>query len=627
MKYAADFETTTNPDDCRVWAWGCCEIENPEHFHKGKTIDSFIAFLEKSRSSSFYFHNEKFDGTFIISWLLNNGFEHREDRKDKATRTFNTLISDMGLFYAIEIVFEKRGKNYNKVILYDSLKIIPFSVEEVAKAFDLPVSKGKIDYKKEREIGYNPTDEEWEYIFLDVNIMARALKIMFDQGLDKMTTGANALEDYKNTIGKRNFERWFPSPDYMLDQEFRQCYKGGFTYCSPKYAGKDIGCGLVIDVNSLYPWAMSECLLPFGNPIFFEGEYIHDDIYPLYIQMFACSKFQLKEGKIPTVQIKHGDYNFPKNLYLESSGDQYNEIIMCMTSVDLALFLEHYDVEDFEPISGWKFRGSTELFKPYVQKWTAVKTQATIDGNAGMRTISKLMQNSLYGKFAKRMEIISKYPYLKDGVVKYRTSDVEIKNALYIPVAAFITAWARDKTIRSAQQVYKYFVYADTDSLHLHIPIPEAMFKLTAKQLSKLTTKDIIAYGVDIPDNFDIDPVRLGAWKLESIFRRGRFLRQKSYIEDSNEPETWTQPKYSSKLLKEFCEETGIDFETENAKYSWMYDVDKFKITCAGMSKGCYPYVNWDNFRILSSFKGKLKPTNVKGGIVLEDTIFTIRPC
>ena len=46
MIYSADFETTTNIDDCRVWAWGLCDVENPEEtFTYGNTLDNFFEFL------------------------------------------------------------------------------------------------------------------------------------------------------------------------------------------------------------------------------------------------------------------------------------------------------------------------------------------------------------------------------------------------------------------------------------------------------------------------------------------------------------------------------------------------------------------------------------------------------
>ena len=61
-KYTADFETTTDKDDCRVWAWGVCDIANPSTFIYGNTIDTFIDFMKDSNNSVFYFHNLKFDG-------------------------------------------------------------------------------------------------------------------------------------------------------------------------------------------------------------------------------------------------------------------------------------------------------------------------------------------------------------------------------------------------------------------------------------------------------------------------------------------------------------------------------------------------------------------------------------
>lgn len=96
---------------------------------------------------------------------------------------------------------------------------------------------------------------------------------------------------------------------------------------------------------------MYEKSLPICEPIFYEGKYQEDIIYPLYIQMITCS-FNIKKNKIPTIQIKHS--LFKDNEYLESS----NEEIVCLvlTSVDLKLFLEQYDVYDLEYISGWKFK-------------------------------------------------------------------------------------------------------------------------------------------------------------------------------------------------------------------------------------------------------------------------------
>lgn len=210
MILAADFETTTNPEDCRVWAWAVCEVGNPSYFQHGNSIDSFVDYMEKSKNSTFYFHNLKFDAEFLFVWLFEHGFKHVKDRSEEATKTFTTLISDMGQFYSVKIIFEKKGKKTKYAKIYDSLKILPFKVEEIAKGFGLPISKLKLDYKTDREVGHALTPHEIAYIRNDVDIVARALKVLFDQNLPKITQGSNALHDYKQTVGGRNFDAWFP---------------------------------------------------------------------------------------------------------------------------------------------------------------------------------------------------------------------------------------------------------------------------------------------------------------------------------------------------------------------------------------------------------------------------------
>lgn len=498
--FTADFETTTDPTDCRVWACGICEIGKPENFIYMNNIDGFIEWARKQRKVTTYFHNLKFDGEFILCWLFENGFKFVADRRDLEKNTFTTLISDKGQFYSMEICFERKGKEKECLTIYDSLKILPFSVAAIAKGFNLPISKLEIDYNETREKGHVLTQEEIDYLRNDVEIMARALHILFEQGLTKMTQGSNALYDYKRTVGTKNFSKWFPIPEY--DSDIRQSYKGGFTYLNPKYKELDLTDGIVLDVNSLYPSVMYYQPLPYGEGIFFKGKYKPDKIYNLYVQMFTC-QFELKPGYIPTIQLKN-NLSFVPTHYLESSDGE--DVTLCLTSVDLELFMEHYNVYNIEYHSGWKFKSTIGLFKEYIDKWNKVKMESTLNGNKAMRTLAKLMLNALYGKFALNPNVQSKLPWYDNGVIKYKLGEKETREPIYIPVGTFITAWARHKTISSAQKVCDRFVYADTDSLHL--------------------------VGTEIPDMLEIDPVKLGAWKHESTFTRARFLRQKSYIEE-----------------------------------------------------------------------------------------------
>lgn len=171
-----------------------------------------------------------------------------------------------------------------------------------------------------------------------------------------------------------------------------------------------------------------------GEPVFFEGKYEEDRVYPLYIQMITCS-FKIKKNKIPTIQIKGNKMYFRENEYLTSSD---NEIVcLVLTNVDLQLFLEQYDVYDLEYVCGWKFKGIQGLFTEYIDKWITRKIEATKEKNYGQRTLAKLMLNSLYGKFATGLTATCKNPFLLDDVVHYQLGEEEQKDGIYLPIRKF----------------------------------------------------------------------------------------------------------------------------------------------------------------------------------------------
>ena len=564
-RFTADFETATwLYDETFVWAWALCEIDNPEKVEVGNSIETFFERIKKEANSIIYFHNLKFDGEFILYYLMKNGYDYVV-KKERRNNTFSTLISDMGLFYQIEVYFEV-GKKTKKVTFLDSLKIINQTVESMPKTFKIPENKLEIDYNAPRERNHILTEDEIAYIKNDVVIVAKALSYLFNMGLTKMTAGSNALSEYKEIMKINKFRSLYKPLNYDIDKDIRRAYRGGFTYCNPIYKGITTGSGEVLDVNSLYPSVMYNEILPFGEPYFYKGKYKEDKVYPLYIQRLTCS-FKLKEGKIPTIQIKHS--RFVDNEYLTDSGIE--PVALTLTSIDLKLFLEQYDVWDLEYESGWKFKGMRGLFTKYIDKWIEVKNNATISGNKGMRQVAKIMLNSLYGKFATSLDVQSKIPYLENEIVKYKLDEKATKEGVYLPMGAFITAYARDKTIRTSQAIKTYsiekygkdlYCYSDTDSIHTLLSIDE---------LKKFC---------------EIDDVKLGAWAHESHFTKAKFIRQKTYIEEIN---------------------------------------GEINITCAGLPKRCYDQVTWDNFKEGLKVDGKLAFKHVKGGVNLVDTEFTIK--
>lgn len=580
--FTADFETSTKEwydidGYVRVWAWAVCEIGNPDNKKIGTDISEFIKFCSKKDNYKIYFHNLKFDGEYILYYLLTNGYTYVNDKKDRKDKTFTILLSDTGQFYSMEIYFKCENKKHiNKVSIYDSLKILNFSVEVIANKFDLPIKKLKLDYNKYRKIGHKLTIEEKNYIINDVEIMARALDIMFNEGLDKMTMASNAINDFKELIP--SFKNYFPELSFDVDKVCRQSYKGGWTYLNPKYKNKQVKEGLVIDANSMHPAQMYSKYLPFGEPLYFDGKYKDDICYPLYIQVLTCS-FKLKKNKLPCIQIK----NTPGFIDTEYIEDTHNELVtLALTNVDLKLFFMQYEItSDISWGGGYKFKQVKGLFCKYIDKWTSKKQQAKREKNNALYNIAKLMMNSLYGKFGLNPVVRSKYPYLKnDESVGYSVNPKEIRPSIYVPVASFITAYSRYNIITNSQAIrdytiekygIDYYIYSDTDSIHC--------LKLSEEELSKVVK---------------LDDYELGAYKIESTFVKGKYIKSKCYIE------------------------LGED--------------GKLNTTIAGLPKQLGKYINFSNFKIGFSVlaeekdkEHKLRFKHVKGGVLLYDTDFTIK--
>lgn len=582
--FTADFETTTNPKDCRVWAYAICEIGDTDNFQYGNNIDDFMNWCAYDRQNfKIYFHNLKFDGEFILYWLLENGFEWIDDKKDRHDKTFTTLITDMGAWYSIEVYFKCYKSRVNKVTFYDSLKILNFSVDQIAKDFNLPIHKLDLDYKAERPKGHELTAHEVDYIRNDVEIMARALDYMFNTaGLTKMTIGSDALADFKSRC--KAFKQYFPELDLETDGAIRLSYKGGFTYLCENYNNSTAGSGVVFDVNSMYPAKMVQEYLPIGYPEPFEGKYEYDPLYNLYVQQLTCS-FDIKSGFIPTIQLKR-NMSFMPNEYIKSTHGEL--VTLTLANPDLELFLKHYNVENVTYHGGFKFKSCKGLFDEYINYWTEQKISAKKEGNGAKTRTAKLMLNSLYGKFGLNPRGAKKAPFIgEDNSLHQMMLEVEERKPIYIPVATFITAYARKYIIESGQKMREWtlkhkgfdgMAYFDTDSMHV-IGIDEEDIKELSKDL-------------------DIDDYRLGAWKLESKFKRAKYLRQKCYIEED-------------------------------------YD-GNINVTVAGFPKKLSHLVNFNNFNLgfttldfsdeeIGEAGRKLTYQHVKGGVILADTDFTIK--
>lgn len=493
--YTADFETANaqyNIDNniTWIWLWDICDIDTYTHVH-GKDMDSFISYLSEIAPCTLYFHNAKFDVSFILDYLLKHGYKYSNAKVLKKNK-LKTLIADTGVFYSLKFKVNI-GKITRLVEIRDSNKKIQGTVDRIAKDYKLPILKESIDYLEFKPQGYDANADEIRYIEHDTEIIARVLHLQYENGLTKLTSASDTFYKYKELVGKDRFEKIFPVVDIETDDYIRKSYRGGVVQVNRKYKMQELHNVEVYDVNSMYPAQMCHAMLPYGKPRFFKGRYKYNQCYPLYIQRINVC-LELRPGFQPT--ILHKGFMFLSNTYLEDTDNEMVELTL--TSVDMELMFKHYYVHDIEYLDGYMFMGSFSLFKDFIGPIYKKKCESS----GAIKQLNKIYLNSLYGKFATSPRHINKTPEVVDDVVHYSSDPLEIEKPIYTAVASFITAYSRWTLFKAIQDNYDKFIYCDTDSVHI------------------------------CGGNFkgEIHDTNLGAFKLEKVYAKAIYLGQKAYI-------------------------------------------------------------------------------------------------
>lgn len=602
--YVADFETTVYKGQqfTEVWAAAVVKLgsEDVEVLH---SLPDFLSYIYAQKTNIVcYFHNVKFDGNFLLDYLLRNGYTWNRVAEGKMlNKQFKCAISDRGPWYSITV------KMHNMVIEFrDSYKLLPFSVKRIGKGFQTKHRKLDMEYEGFRYAGCVITDEEKEYIRNDVLVVKEALEIMFERGHEKLTIGSCCLEEFKSTYDKIDYKNFFPDlTEVEIDEEIygecnadsyiRHSYRGGYCYLAKGKENRKYLHGWTADINSSYPSNMSSesgNRYPVGTPKFWQGDIPDLPEQSYYFVRIKC-RFKIKDGMLPTVQIKGSflysgtEYLTTSDIYDYSSGTHKRyymrkgelhdtQITMTMTCVDYKLFLQHYDVYDLQVLDGCWFRTEIGLFDEYMYKYKKIKESS----QGAERELAKLYLNNLYGKFSANDSSSYKVPYInKKNVLGFESVEEHEKKPGYIAIGSAITSYARRFVINAAQANYQGpdrdgFIYCDTDSIHCSGDPKDAK-------------------------GIKIHPTNFCAWKLESYWDEAIFVRQKTYIEHV----------------------THNDGEPVEPYY---------QIRCAGMSEDAKQEFikehTVEEFREGLKLKEGLKPIRMPGGVLLVKKGYDMRP-
>lgn len=685
--FSADFETTVYTGQKRTDVWAAASVElgteDVQIFH---TIgDLYRYYVKLNANCIVYFHNLKFDGMFWLSYLINDlQFQQASVKLDEEGKnvswvkrhempnnSFEYCISDMGQWYTITI----KCSNGKTIELRDSLKLLPFKLEVIGKAFKTKHQKLSMEYTGYRYPGCRIADEEKKYIANDVLVIKEALEIMFQQGHDKLTIGSCCLAEYKKLFDKQEWTTFFPNLyEIELDSNtfgyktageyIHKSYKGGWCYLVKGKENRVYNNGTTADVNSLYPSVMhseSGDYYPIGRPTFYSCKNDSEDIRynPWWFNKEQCNevdnsggkykgagwnntsgyfyffriktRFYIKKGKLPFVQIK-GTWMYKGTEALESSdiidkhGIPHSEYVgvdgelhdtrveLVLTQTDFILLREHYKFVDYELLDYCVFNSVKGIFDEYIDKYAEIKKNST----GAMRTEAKLFLNNLYGKMASSTESSFKVAYAKeDSTIGFYDVREYEKEPGYIAVGSAVTSYARNFTIRAAQQNFygkdkPGFIYADTDSIHCDLP---------ADEIKGIT----------------VHPVNFCCWKLESSWDIGWFSRQKTYIEHvvAEDLKPIDTPFYSVKCagMPERCKQLFIESfnpEVANAISNGLNPRNISQQLCdSGLSPEEIEFLSEtrtiDDFTIGLTVPGKLRPKRIPGGVILEDSFFTMR--
>lgn len=433
-------------------------------------LDNFLR--RKYAGFTLFAHN---GGKFDFSFILDEITKYKEEFKIEPMRAGSRII---------QIKFSKQKRTW---ILRDSMAIFNrFSLRKLTNNFKVNTLKGDFDHNKINWQNWEKLESEWKPYLINDCIGLYEVMRKFE---DFLITTFNVNLKNNITLAQISMDLFRKShlkesiPNYISQEEdIRKSYYGGRTEIFKTY-GEDLN---YYDINSLYPYVMHKFESPVGTPNLSYDVSIND------FAIIECIVECPKDLDIPVLpyRLDSGKLIFPRGKF---------KGWWCSPELQKAHELGY----KITCIKGYVFE-KRFLFKSYIDDLYKIKQNAQKDSVDYIT--SKLLMNSLYGKFGQRREkqLVIMNPEKTEGL---EPLDFEGMSGMYIKntfsqashitpaISSFITCYAR-------LELYKYLkdcdpYYCDTDSI------------LTKH---KLPTSDL-----------------LGDLKLEEEVKQGIFLLPKMY--------------------------------------------------------------------------------------------------
>lgn len=438
-------------EDVHPYPVACWDIET-SNARKGECIGSGFAWSDSNGQSRYISHP---DAQSFIEWLVREIRKTPKNERHRLTTIyahngfgfdFQRLLSDLedaDLISNGQII--RSGSqivgiivNINKstkLILRDSMRLMPGKLRDVLKSLDVDTQKLSLDDRLPEEIKETDPALFWEYLRHDVLGLQEAILrfwlLVYDTfgnfGMLPMTLPSLSFRLWRMSLED---EMYTPVNKTMKQLE-RRAYRGGRVSCFHRGVF-DV---TTYDANSHYPATMIKHevpVSPFGG---FTDEWSGVD--GVYEGHFVQTNTDL-----------------PPLLYAEDIGYVYEG--------DGVFFAP--EIHKLESIGGhFECTGVGAVYadmgRPFeiVEEWYRMRKAAKDAHNEGLSFVLKILMNSLYGKFGQREEAEKtirysheKYDeYLDRGITPViignwmNVPDERRNENVFVGIAGYITANAR----------------------------------------------------------------------------------------------------------------------------------------------------------------------------------------
>lgn len=441
-----------------------------------------------------------------------------------------------------------KDKYDHRWYFHDSSALLNFSLDELTKTFK--VGHRKIEavkksdtydkdlyelYKKDPKtvIKYLMHDCIGLYEVLD-EFKKKMLSIGGDLGL---TIASTSLKTFKRGYQKTVLEMC----DKDINDELRKGYYGGRTEIFRMYAPEIKGqYYYYYDINSLYPFVMSEHDYPVSKP--------------------QILSYPDKKSVFETIGVTNAVIKSPENMYLPLLPSKVKlkrdtKLMFVLGKYegwwDNTLLSKAHELGyKIEPKKTYVFE-SDYIFKDFIKHFYPIKENS--DSKSPMYLISKLLMNSLYGKFGQRQESEFLIKDMNPDTEKYEIID-------YVDIDS---GWLRVKEESKGKS------FLPQISIHVCAMAQLVLFNA----LEKILEKGYNIYYCDtdsITTDYANMPVskKLGDFKREKLLLSGIFLLPKTYKTIDDKGKTEIRAKGYKKNLRNMITKDAFERALLNKDYS-----------------------------------------------------------